>query len=192
MITGTHLLAISQALADAVGLVSEIDHVMPSPFKFTSKAAFYSSLNADNDTKSEIEEGLINAAWIRYVGFEDQELEDGDVRQTEDPVRLLKYECTIFHEGTFERLDETVPQDAFQKQVRKVNHEHVAAVMGVVGQMQGVNTVAALQPSAFMVAETITPIQTENSQSDVECDFIPGLIGEQTKLELGVMIQTPC
>lgn len=191
-ITGAHLLAMGEALAGYVDQVAEIDYVIPSPFAFAGKSEFFASLSATNDTKLEIETTLIRAAWIRYLNFEDMALNEGDVREIDDPVRIVKFECTIFHEGSPERLDETVPLDAFDKTVKKSNHEHNTAVFGVVGAMQGSSPISDLQPSSFMVAETVTPTQIGDTENNVECAYMPGVTGDQTKLELAVKIQTPC
>lgn len=183
-LTSQNLLDIAEALADKANNATNVDYVIPSPFAFKGKEDFWASINNDNNTKSEIETELINAAWFRYLKFEDDDTEiDG-------PVRTLIYELTMFTESTFERLDETATPDAFNKQIRKTNHEHVTAIMSLCNEFQGVDAIPAL--SGFSVAETVSVTQEENSEHEVECQYIPGLIGDQTKLQCRIRVQLPC
>lgn len=188
--TSQNLLDMAEALADGVALVSTIDFVLPSPIKFAGKSDFFAAVNDDNNTKLEIETTLVRAARIRFSDFELVTNEDNTEREIEDPVILINFECTIFHEGKLERLDETAPLDDFEKRIRKSNQHHITAVFGVLGEFQGVNNIPAL--SAFPEAETITPIQLDATELDAECEFISGLIGDQTKLQLTVRVQLPC
>jgi len=186
--TSQNLLDMAEALATGVDNVSTIDHVMPSPILFTSKADFFATVNDDNDTKAEIETGLVRAAEIRYLNFE--LLDEEDARELEAPIVAVNFECTVFHERKLERLDETAPLDDFDKKVRKSNQEHITAVMGIVGEFQGSNPVPAL--TDFPEAYTVTPVQDEGTEMNVECDFIQGVIGDQTKLGLQIRVQMPC
>ena len=188
--TSQNLLDMAEALADGVALVGTIDFVLPSPIRFASKADFYNAVNDDNNTQYEIETTLVRAAQIRFSEYE--LLEDGQEteRERDDPTIAINFECTIFHERKLERLDETAPLDDFEKKIRKSNQQHITSVFGVVGEFQGVNAVTAL--SAFPDAYTVTPIQLDSTELDTECDFIAGLIGDQTKLQLTVRVQLPC
>ena len=194
-LSSANLLEIAEALAAGVALATNVDWAIPSPFLFGSKADFWAAYDDAKDTKTEIETALIRAVWLRYLTFEDKDSEEnrGDARELEGPVRELVYELTVFNElKPFQRLDETVTPDAFNKQVLKTNHEHVTAVMSIIGQFQGVNSITALAPSVFAVAETITPAQIDNSEFNVPCIYIPGCVGDQTKLEMRVRVQIPC
>ena len=188
-ITGPNILTIAEVLADMAS-VSTVDYVIPSPFRFTGKANFWSSIDAIKDTKPEIETALIRAIWIRYLRFEDVAGENENAQEVEGPVKQLIYELTVFAESSFERLDETVPLDSFDKLVSKTNHEHVTAIMELCGVFQGANPISGL--SEFAVAETVALTQTENTQYEVACDFVPDATGDQTKLEARVNIQLPC
>lgn len=193
MITSANILDISEALATAAALATNVDWVIPSPFGFQNKADFWAAYDDANNTKTEIETTLIRALWFRYLNFEDEGNTDEDAREIEGPLRTLIFEGTLFNElKPFQRLDETVTPDAFNKTILKTNHEHVTALMSIVGQFQGVISIPALAPSSFAVAETITPAQLDNSQFNVACDYIPGCFGDQTKIELRVRVQIPC
>ncbi len=179
----------AESLATSVATVATIDYVLPSPLKFGGKEDFFANVNTAINTKALIEGTLIRAARIRYLTF--GFLDDDEVaREVDGPNVYLSWELTIFHESDFERVDETTPQDDFEKRVRKTNQEHITAVWGVIGAMQGVNAIPAL--SAFAEAETVTPSQIDNTELDVECEFIAGCVGDQTKLELRVRVQLPC
>jgi hypothetical protein len=190
--TSQNLLDMAEALATGVDLVSTIDYVLPSPIRYGSKAAFWAEQNDDQDNKTDIETTLIRAAQIRYLTFEyvtgDQD-EDA-VRQVEDPVIALNWECTVFHESKPERLDEAAPLDDFEKKVRKSNQEHITALWGIVGEFQGVSNLVAL--SSFPDAFTVTPVQIDNTELDTECEFITGCFGDQSKLQLQIRVQLPC
>jgi hypothetical protein len=187
--TSQNLLDMAEALASGVENVATIDWVMPSPIRFGGKAAFFATVDAENDTKTEIETTLVRAAQIRFSDYEllgDEETN----REIDDPIIAVNFECTIFHERKLERLDEAEPLDDFEKRIRKSNHEHVTALFGVVGEFQGVNAIPAL--NAFPEAETVTPVQADATELDVECDFIAGVIGDQSKLQLQIRVQLPC
>lgn len=188
--TSQNLLDMAEALATGVALVSTIDYVQPSPIRFSGKSNFAATWASSNDTKLEIETTLLRVAQIRYLNFELLPNETASEREIEDPLVAIKFVCTIFHERKLERLDETAPLDDFDKKIRKSNQEHITAVWGVVGQFQGSNPITAL--SAFPEAFTVTPVQIDDTQLDTECDFIAGLIGDQTSLELEIRVQLPC
>lgn len=188
--TSQNLLDMAEALADGVALVTTIDWVLPSPIKFSGKADFAAQLGTDATTKAEIETTLLRTAQIRYLDFEILGDDADAEREREDPTLALNFECTIFHERKAERLDQDATPDDFEKRIRKSNHEHVTSIWGVVGEFQGLNPIPAL--SAFPEAETVTPIQLDSTALDVECDFITGLIGDQTKLQLQIRVQLPC
>lgn len=191
-ITSTHLLAIAESLVGSIALATNIDWSIPSPFKFNGKEDFFAAYDDSKDTKTEIETTLIRAAWLRYLTFEDIGTDDENARELDGPVKELVYEITVFHElKPFQRLDETVTPDAFNKQILKTNHEHVTAIMALCGEFQGVNSVADLLTD-FAVAETISLAQTDSSEHNVECEFIPGVTGDQTKLEARIRVQLPC
>lgn len=186
--TSQNLLDMAEALAGGVDNVATIDHVLPSPILFTSKADFWATVNDDNNTKAEIETGLIRAAEIRYLNFE--LLDEEEPRELEAPTVAVNFECTVFHERKLERLDETAPLDDFDKKIRKSNQEHITAVMGIVGEFQGSNDIPAL--TDFPEAYTVTPVQEEGTEMNVECEFIVGVVGDQSKLQLQVRVQMPC
>lgn len=186
--TSQNLLDMAEALATGVDLVSTIDYISPSPIRFISKADFAATFATSLDTKTEIETTLLRVAQIRYANFE--LLNEEEDREIEDPVVAVNFECTVFHEQKLERLDEAAPLDDFDKKIRKSNQEHISAVMGIVGEFQGVNPVAAL--SSFPDAFTVTPIQIDATEMNVECDFIAGVIGDQSKLQLQIRVQMPC
>lgn len=188
--TSQNLLDMAEALATGVDLVSTIDWVLPSPIRFASKSDFYAAVNDDNNTRVEIETTLVRAAQIRFSDYEVMEDGQQTERERDDPTLAINFECTIFHERKLERLDETVPLDDFDKKIRKSNQEHITSVFGVLGEFQGLNTIPAL--SSFPDAFTVTPIQLDATELDTECDFIAGLIGDQTKLQLTVRVQLPC
>lgn len=185
--TSQNLLDMAEALATGVDLVSTIDYISPSPIRFISKSDFAATFETSLDTKAEIETTLLRVAQIRYANFE---LIDEEDREIEDPVVAVNFECTVFHEQKLERLDEAAPLDDFDKKIRKSNQEHISAVMGIVGEFQGSNPIPAL--SSFPEAFTVTPIQTDATEMNVECDFIAGVIGDQSKLQLQVRVQMPC
>jgi hypothetical protein len=64
--------------------------------------------------------------------------------------------------------------------------------MSLCSQFQGVNSIPALTPSSFAVAETISLAQIDNSQHNAECPYIAGLVGDVTQLEVRVRVQLPC
>lgn len=187
--TSQNLLDMAEALATGVDAVSTIDWVLPSPLTFTRKEDFFAAVDDDNDTKREIETTLVRAARIRYLNFEllgDTEQN----REIEDPTLAINWECTIFHESTPERLDQDMSPDDFEKRIRKTNQEHITSLWAVVGTFQGSNPIPAL--SAFPDAFTVTPIQTDATELNAECDFITGLKGDQSKLQLQIRVQLPC
>lgn len=187
--TSQNLLDMAEALATGVDAVSTIDYVLPSPIRYASKAAFYAEQNDDKDTKDEIDTTLIRVARIRYADFE--LLGDGETnREIEDPIIALNFECTLFHESTPERLDQDMSPDDFEKKVRKSNQEHITALWGIIGEFQGVSSIPAL--SSFPDAFTVTPIQTDATELDVECEFIANCIGDQSKLQLQIRVELPC
>lgn len=190
-LTSQNLLDIAEAINDSVLLATNIDFSIPSPFHFSGKEGFFNSLD-DKATKLLIETTLIRACWIRYLTFEDVAGDDENAREIDGPVKELVYELTVFHEAKMTRVDETVPLDDFNKRVSLTNHEHVTAIMSLCGQFQGVNSITALAPSSFSVAETISLAQIDNSQHDVECPYVSGLIGDVTQLECRVRVQLPC
>jgi hypothetical protein len=187
-LSSQNILDIGEALKDSVALCTNIDIAIPSPLHFMDKGDLWNNLD-DKTTKLLVETSLVRACWIRYLTFGYEE-EDG--RELDGPVMLMDYELTVFHESTMERLDQSAPLDSYEKLVSKTNHEHVTAVMSLVGQFQGVNTLSVLAPSSFAVAETISLAQNDGSQHNVECPFVPGLVGDLTQLECRIRIQLPC
>lgn len=185
-LSSQNILDISEAINDLVVTATNIDFSIPSPFHFSSKEDFWANLD-DKATKATIETTLIRACWLRYLTFGYEE-EEG--RELDGPVIFIDYELNVFHESTMERLDQSAPLDDFNKRVSKTNHEHVTAIMSLLGLFNGTNTVPAL--SAFSVAETIGLLQSDASEHNVACDYIPGLIGDQTKLECRIRVQLPC
>jgi hypothetical protein len=183
MISSENLLAIAEALNTIVA--ETVPFAIPSPLPFKDKADLLAVFDSTKDTRLEIDTDLITAAWLKYMRFED------DDREKDGATRTLIYELTVFSEGSIERLDQTLIPDEFDKRVRRTNHEHVTAVMAIVGSMQSINPVPALAMD-FAVAETITPAQNDFTQTDVECAYVPGMKGDQTKLELRVRVQLPC
>ena len=188
--TSQNLLDMAEALADGVDNVTTIDYVSPSPIRFISKADFAATFASSLDTKAEIETTVLRVAQIRYLNFELIEDAEVDNREVEDPIVAINWECTIFHEQELERVDESAPLDDFDKKVRKSNQEHIASVMGVVGEFQGASNIAAL--SSFPEAYTVTPLQTDATEMNVECDFIAGVFGDQSKLQMQIRVQMPC
>lgn len=187
--TSQNLLDMAEALATGVGLVSTIDYVQPSPIRFISKADFAATWATSLDTKAEIETTLLRVAQIRYLNFELVD-DEGDNREIEDPIVAINWECTIFHEQNLERVDASAPLDDFDKKVRKSNQEHVTSVFGVIGEFQGASNIAAL--SSFPEAYTVTPLQIDSTEMNTECDFIAGVFGDQSKLQLQIRVQMPC
>ena len=185
-LTSQNILDIAEALNDSIVTATNIDFSIPSPFHFASKEDFWANLD-DKTTKATIETGLIRACWLRYLTFGYEE-ENG--RELDGPVIFIDYELNVFHEFKATRVDESVPLDDFNKRVSLTNHEHVTAIMSLLGLFNGVNAVPAL--SSFSVAETIGLEQLDNSEHRVACDYIPNLIGDQTKLAARIRIQLPC
>jgi hypothetical protein len=187
-LTSQQLLDIAEAVNDVIVLGTNIDYAFPSPFEFADKAGIYSAVNEDIDTKTEIEIGLLRASWLRYLTFEDLPSSDerDDARELDGPVRELVYEQTIFHESTFQRIDET---DAFNKQVRKTYHEHVTTIMSLA--QPGITPIPALL-GTYAIAEYITPAQIDNTEYKIACDYIPSLTGHQSKLEWRIRVELPC
>jgi hypothetical protein len=174
-------------MAEAINtkIALTVDFAIPSPFIFADKADFWAAYDNANDTKTTIETTLIKAAWLRYLKFED------DNSDMDGAVKTISYEINVFHESSFERLDETLTPDDFNKQIKLTNHEHVTAIMALCGEFQGAESIPSLAPSLFAVAETVSLGQNDNSQFG-ECEFIPGVMGDQTKLECRVRVQLPC
>jgi len=191
-LSSQNILDIAEAVSGQIALATNVDYAIPSPFLFRKKEDFFAALDDDQDTKTKIETTLLRAAWLRYLTFEDEGDTDDNARDIEGPVRTLVYEITWFTESTFERLDQDDTPDDFNKQIRKTNHEHVTGIMSLCEQFQGVNSIPALAPSPFAVAETISLAQIDNTETDVECQFVPGVIGDQTKLECRIRVQLPC
>lgn len=189
-LTSQNILDIAEAVNDLVITATNINFSIPSPFHFIDRGDFFNQLSPQA-TKVLIETTLIKACWIRYLNFEDTAGENQDAREIEDPVKELIYELTVFHESKMDRIDQSIPLDDFNKRVSLSNHEHVTAIMSLCGIFQGTNPVAALLGS-FPDAYTIALAQLDDSEHNVGCEFIPGVIGDQTKLECRIRVQLPC
>lgn len=188
-LSSQNLLDIAEAQCTAIEATG-VTWAIPSPFGFRDKSSFWAAYDDAKDTKTEIETSLIDAAWVRYLNFEDVAEEEQDPLEMEAPIRTIFYEITRFTETTTERLDQTVTPDAFNKRIWKQYHEHVANIMELLDEFQGVTPIPAL--NTFTVAEFVSLTQEEPTESNVPCEFIPSVIGVQTKLLCRVKIQLPC
>jgi hypothetical protein len=180
-LTPAQLLTVMEALsAKAQTAGSLIDYFIPTPFSFGSKDALFNALDASK-TPTERAAQMIYALWIDYLRFED------DNREHDSPVKTIYFEFTVFHEGNEERIDES---DAFEKLILKTRQDHVADIMRLCGEFQGINSLN-LDPAEFTVSEYISLAQNESTNRDAPASFIlNGVIGSETKLECAVRLQT--
>lgn len=180
------ILTISQVLSQKLEQVFTLDWVFPSPLDFKDKADFWACISQTHDTQREIETDLIRAAWISYLRFEDSD------RNVEAPVKTLFFEFTVFHEHSFERLDESLTPDVFNKRILKTDKEHLETIFELQAIFQGTNPLAALE-DRFAVIEMISLAQNEFTLRREPCAFIDaGAEGTQTRLECQVKVQLPC
>ena len=122
---------------------------------------------------------MISALWIDVLRFEDSD-------KTDAPVKTVYFEFTIFHEDSPERVDES---DDFEKRILLQRFTHTADVFALVTAFQGGDSLG-LDNEIFSVSEYESLLQPENTSRDVECSFINGVTGSETKLQCPVKIQT--
>lgn len=182
MLDSSQILTVSGAIHDKCALAANVDFVFPTATRFTSKADYWAFVDTTKDTQTEIETDLINAVWVSYLRFAD------DDRTKDSPVKSIVYEITLFTESTFERLDETATPDPFNAKVSLTDHEHDTAVFSLQTQFQGLNPLG-LDTAVFTVAETISLAQIDNTQRETFCEFVPDTVGSVTKFECLVNIQ---
>jgi hypothetical protein len=181
--TPAQLLTVIEAVRDkCVAADTLLDWFVPTPMVFNSKADMR-QIGLTDDTQTELETTPVYALWIDYLRFEDSD------RESHSPVTTLFFDITVFHEGDWERIDETVPLDDFEKLVLKTKQDHVADIMGLVEEFRGLNPIAL--GADFAVAEAISIAQPSPTQRDVPCRYIRDgrVIGSQTNLECAVRVQ---
>lgn len=183
-ISAADLLVIAESLSDSVALADDLDTVFPTPTDFREKADYWACVNSAKDTQKEIDTDLIRAAWIEYQTFEDAEDSPADA-----PVKTLSYRITVFHEHTFERLDQTASPDPFNARVLKTYQEHLNAIWSIIGTFQGVTPIAGL--SGYVLTDTGSIEQEDNTERNQQCEFITDIAvtGTQTQLIVPVILQ---
>jgi hypothetical protein len=190
-LTAAQLLTLSEALRvrimAAPSITSYVDWFVPSPHRFIDKADFWAAYKTVNDTQLEIETDLIQALWIDRTRFEIEGAEPGTLYLN------VIYEVTIFNEDDLTRVDETVPQDDFEKLVLLRAHEHDAAVFSLLAEFSSTESVAELLVD-FAVAETGIIGQEDETERNANCRFLTdaAITGSQTRLQIPVKIQVPC
>jgi hypothetical protein len=185
-LSSAQILTVITAIHDKCALATNVDYVFPTGTRFSSKEDFWTFADSTKTKQSELETNLVNAVWISYLRFED---DDSD---SHSPVKTIHYELTLFTESTFERLDET-DNTTFNAKVSKTEHEHDTSVFSLQTQFQGVDDLG-LDTSIFAVSETKSLVQIDNTQREIPCEFIQDntVIGSVSKFDCAVRIQPPC
>lgn len=164
----------TKCLTDAVYL----DFVLPSPQKFNNKADFFAVMKASNDTQKEIDTDLVRCLWMRRLRHSYSDLE------AEPFVMYYHIGFSLFSEELeAKRLDETATPDAFNKLLLKTYQEHWDAIDSLLTQFE--------QPENVGVDNTdvIRLQQTDFTQENVICPFIPDAVGVLTNFECQVRYQ---
>jgi hypothetical protein len=186
-LSSAQILTVIKALHDRVASATNVDFVFPTATRFSEKSDYWAFVDDNNDTQTEIETELINAVWISYLRFEDND------REIDGAIKTISYEITVFTEATFERLDETATPDTFNAKVSKTDHEHDTTVFSLQGLFQGI-TPLGLDTSIYPVNETDSLLQPESTQRLAPCAFIVDekVLGSQTRFICEARIQLPC
>ena len=169
-------LQVVEAIHDKCVLATNVDFVFPNGVRFKDKSDYWTFVDSTNDTQKEIETELINAIWISYLRFED------DNRDQEAFTKTITFGLTLFNESTFDRYDETATLSTFERKMSVTDSAHDSAVFSLQGQFSGDDPID-LGDATFADSGTNRLAQIDNTQREVNCDFVPDAIGSQTKFE---------
>jgi len=177
---------VREAIAAQAALVADVGYVTPSPLYFTDRADFWATLAASNNTRDEIDAGIIAGLWIYPLQFVD-DFSSGGI---DSPLVNLTYEMYLFRQYALEREDEGATPDLFESECLKQHNLFVKGWLGLKSSFQGKRTIAGLDPDIFVTVKTTSLVQNEFIANQAPCEFVPGAVGFAVRLQCTVEIKT--
>lgn len=186
--TGSEELTIREGLVGTIATASGFERVIPAPIYFTGKEDYFATMLGDDgddfETDHEITTTLVRfAALYLKTPFEDDPNEPAHA-----PLTTWTYECYLFSEYDFERADETLTPDAFNKLMLKRHNDFIAAVLNVKAAFQGEINIAGM--SGYTESKTLPTTIREEILNNADCEFVPGIKGHSIRLGIRVRLQT--
>ncbi len=189
-LTAANELIIREALATTVSGIANAGFVLPAALYCNNVSDFWATLDGSGtNTKDEIDENVVAGCWIYPLNFVD----DFSIGAPDSPGIFLTYEFYLFRQYGLMRADETATPDVFDKQMLLNHNKFVSAWLDIKSAFQGIRAIAGLPNGVFADASTTSLVQSENIQNLARCEFIPGIVGFEVRLQETVnLLLTVC
>jgi hypothetical protein len=179
MITPAQELTVREALTTKIGtaVAGSGFEVMPSPVLFGGVEEYWAVVDPKL-TRKAIETTPVKLITITFVGFADSE-EDGS---DHSPLTGFQYGLNVFHQYSYQRVDQTETPDDFDKKMLVSYAAFVAALLNLKAAFQGKSNLAELAGDDFAIKRTTSLTQPEEAEDREESLYVAGISGHQTRL----------
>lgn len=172
---------------DRIDTIPGIGRVVPAPIYFEGKEDYWATIESVSyETQQEIEKTSIKFVSFYPKGFTD----DRTPPNTPDsPLVTLTYEVYLFHQYDYERSDENLTPDAFNKKMLKSHNDFIAIWLQLKASFQGLKNMGLTLSEGYATQRTTSLIQNNFIENKVTCRFIPGVVGYSVTFDEGVQLK---
>lgn len=165
--------------------IPALGFIRPSAQYFTGREDFWATVDPTKDTVNEIEESLISATWIYPVNYQRETVANDEC----SPLIQIIYEFYHFTQYGAMRDDESETPDVYSRKVLRQHQNFIDGWLDLIEAYQRYETIAELDEDEFAVRRMTPIVQVEDAGTQVICEFIPGIVGYDFRLQETVEIR---